>query len=63
MATVTPMRRNPVIATFYRRLRATKHSAKVAMTAARRKLLDPQRDPPPSPLMETGLTCNTVAQN
>jgi transposase len=39
MATVTAIRRNPAIGAFYRRLRATGHPGKVALTAAMRKLL------------------------
>lgn len=39
MATVTATRHNPIIASFYRRLRATGHPGKVALTAAMRKLL------------------------
>ena len=39
MATVTAIRRNPVIRAFYQRLRANGRLPKVAMTAAMRKLL------------------------
>jgi transposase len=39
MATLTAIRRNPVITAFYGRLRSTGHPAKVALTAAMRKLL------------------------
>ena len=39
MATISAIRRNPIIGTFYRRLRATGHPAKVAITAAMRKLI------------------------
>ena len=39
MATLTAVRRNPVLATFYQRLRTTGHPAKVALVAAMRKLL------------------------
>jgi transposase len=39
MATLTAIRRNPIIATFYQRLRTTGHPGKVALTAAMRKLL------------------------
>jgi len=39
MATLTAIRRNPAITTFYGRLRRTGHPAKVALTAAMRKLL------------------------
>ena len=39
MATVTATRRNPAIAAFYQRLRAAGRPAKVALTAAMRKLL------------------------
>ena len=39
MATVTAIRRNPAIAAFYQRLRAAGRPAKVALTAAMRKLL------------------------
>jgi transposase len=39
MATLTAIRRNPVIVAFYGRLRGTGHPAKVALTAAMRKLL------------------------
>ncbi|HJR03416.1 MAG TPA: IS110 family transposase [Methylomirabilota bacterium] len=39
MATVSAIRRNPIIGAFYRRLRANGHPAKVALTAAMRKLL------------------------
>jgi transposase len=39
MATLTAIRRNPRIATFYQRLRTTGHPGKVAITAAMRKLL------------------------
>ena len=39
MATLTAIRRNPTIAAFYSRLRSTGHPAKVALTAAMRKLL------------------------
>jgi transposase len=38
MATLTAIRRNPRIATFYQRLRTTGHPGKVAITAAMRKL-------------------------
>ena len=39
MATLTAIRHNPVIAAFYQRLRANGRPAKVALTAAMRKLL------------------------
>src|SRR5262249_46824409 len=39
MATLTAMRRNPRIAPFYQRLRAAGRPAKLALTAAMRKLL------------------------
>ena len=39
MATLVATRRNPVIAAFYQRLRAAGKPAKVAITAAMRKLL------------------------
>jgi transposase len=39
MATLTAIRRNPVITAFYGRLRGTGHPPKVALTAAMRKLL------------------------
>ena len=39
MATLTASRRNPVMTAFYRRLRGTGHPAKVALTAAMRKLI------------------------
>jgi transposase len=39
MATLTAIRRNPAITAFYGRLRGTGHPAKVALTAAMRKLL------------------------
>jgi transposase len=39
MATITAIRRNPTIAAFYQRLRAAGRPAKVALTAAMRKLL------------------------
>jgi transposase len=39
MATVSAIRRNPIIGAFYRRLRASGHPAKVAITAAMRKLI------------------------
>jgi len=39
MATITAIRRNPAIAAFYQRLRAAGRPAKVALTAAMRKLL------------------------
>jgi len=39
MATLTAVRRNPVLATFSQRLRTTGHPAKVALVAAMRKLL------------------------
>lgn len=39
MATLTAIRRNPAITGFYDRLRRTGHPAKVALTAAMRKLL------------------------
>lgn len=39
MATLTAIRRNPVIAAFYQRLRANGRPAKVALTAAMRKFL------------------------
>jgi transposase len=39
MATLTAIRRNPVMTAFYRRLRGTGHPAKVALTAAMRKLI------------------------
>ena len=38
-ATISAIRRNPIIGAFYRRLRATGHPAKVAITAAMRKLI------------------------
>jgi transposase len=64
MATVTAIRRDPAIAAFYRRLRATGHPVKVALTAAMRKLLTILnailRDHRSWP---TPLTRKTVAQN
>jgi transposase len=39
MATVSAIRRNPIIGAFYQRLRASGHPAKVAITAAMRKLI------------------------
>lgn len=39
MATLTAIRHNPVIAAFYQRLRTAGRPAKVALTAAMRKLL------------------------
>ena len=39
MATLTAIRHNPRIRTFYQRLRTTGHPGKVALTAAMRKLL------------------------
>jgi transposase len=39
MATVSAIRRNPRIGAFYQRLRASGHPAKVAITAAMRKLI------------------------
>lgn len=39
MATVSAIRRNPIIRAFYRRLRDSGHPAKVALTAAMRKLI------------------------
>ena len=39
MATLTAIRRNPVMTAFYSRLRGTGHPAKVAQTAAMRKLI------------------------
>lgn len=39
MATLTAIRRNPVLTAFYSRLRGTGHPAKVAQTAAMRKLI------------------------
>jgi transposase len=39
MAALTAVRRNPVLAPFYQRLRTTGHPAKVALVAAMRKLL------------------------
>jgi transposase len=39
MATLSAIRRNPIIATFYQRLRVKGRPAKVALTAAMRKLL------------------------
>ncbi len=39
MATVSAIRRNPIIGAFYQRLRASGHPAKVVITAAMRKLI------------------------
>ena len=62
MATLTAIRHNPSIATFYQRLRTTGHPGKVALTAAMRKLLTMLnamlRDHRP---MATRLTPKTVA--
>jgi transposase len=39
ITTVSAIRRNPIIGAFYQRLRASGHPAKVAITAAMRKLI------------------------
>ena|SRR5207249_3078166 len=64
MATITAIRRNPPIAAFYQRLRAAGRPAKVALTAAMRKLLTILNAiPSRSPLMAIRLTRKTVAHN
>jgi transposase len=61
MAPVSAIRRNPIIGAFYRWLRASGHPAKVAITAAMRKLITILRHLARSSAMVNRLTQKTVA--